>query len=80
MIATFAGEEDAEAPEIVTGQILIKPLLAILRHRNVEKTVEKCELIIAEGSHPTEVDEEDEHDSLESTLVVRLYCQHGNSL
>jgi cell cycle checkpoint control protein RAD9A len=49
-----------------------------LKHRTVEKTVEKCELAIAEGGEPEENEGNDlERDSLESKLIVRLHCKHG---
>ncbi|KAF9464941.1 Rad9-domain-containing protein [Collybia nuda] len=56
----------------VTGQMLIKPLLSILKHRTVEKTVEKCEMSIIEGNLRME-----DGSPVEDNLVVRLYCKHG---
>lgn len=56
-------------------------LLSILKHRTVEKSVERCEFVISDGPPPQpddSVDEdEQEEDTLESTLVLRLHCQHG---
>ncbi|KAI0319386.1 Rad9-domain-containing protein [Amylostereum chailletii] len=66
--------DDLEEIQTVTGQLLTKSLLAILKHRATEKTVEKCELSIVEGATD---DDDDEQDSLESKLVVRLHCKHG---
>lgn len=64
--------------ENVTGQLLTKSLLSILKHRTVEKSVERCELSIVEGKPTVEGEEVDEdEDSLESKLVVRLHCKHG---
>jgi hypothetical protein len=54
-------------------------LLSILKHKTVEKTVEKCELVIAHPSITPALDDSQEHDSLESTLTVRLHCHHGES-
>ncbi|KAJ7188321.1 Rad9-domain-containing protein [Mycena filopes] len=65
-------EEDEEVA--VTGQLLTKSLLSILRHRTVEKSVERCELSIVHGAQPA--DDED-RDGLESKLIVRLHCKHG---
>ncbi|KAI0091660.1 Rad9-domain-containing protein [Irpex rosettiformis] len=61
------------------GQVNAKSLLAILKHRTVEKAAEKCELSIVEGGEHepgTNVDDSG-HDSLESRLIVRLHCKHG---
>jgi cell cycle checkpoint control protein RAD9A len=56
-------------------------LLSILKHRTVEKTVDRCELSIVEGVLPTQHADQDENDedrdSLESRLIVRLHCKHG---
>ncbi|TFK51794.1 hypothetical protein OE88DRAFT_1712289 [Heliocybe sulcata] len=59
----------------VTGQLLTKSLLSILKHRTVEKSVSRCELSIVEGIS-SDPDDED-NDSLESKLIVRLHCKHG---
>ena len=37
----------------------------------------RCELSIVEAT-PDQDDDED-HDSLESKLIVRLHCKHGNN-
>ncbi|EPQ56505.1 hypothetical protein GLOTRDRAFT_115739 [Gloeophyllum trabeum ATCC 11539] len=62
----------------VTGQLLTKSLLSILKHRTVEKSVTRCELSVVEGvmSERDEVDSA-ESDTLESKLIVRLHCKHG---
>lgn len=56
-------------------------LLSILKHRTVEKTVDRCELSIVEGVLPTQdpssLTQEVEEDTLESRLIVRLHCKHG---
>ncbi len=51
----------------------LKSLLSILKHRTVEKTVEKCELSIVEGGN---MDDETQ-DGLESRLIICLHCKHG---
>ncbi|KIJ18756.1 hypothetical protein PAXINDRAFT_161563 [Paxillus involutus ATCC 200175] len=63
------GDED------VKGQLLAKTLLSILKHRTIEKTVERCELLIVEGGACDEPEEDE--DTLESRLIVRLHCKHG---
>ncbi|KAJ7218108.1 Rad9-domain-containing protein [Mycena pura] len=75
------GRPDAWAPSedqdlAVTGQLLTKSLLSILRHKTVEKSVERCELSIVEGLAGSQTNDEDQ-DGLESRLIVRLHCKHG---
>jgi cell cycle checkpoint control protein RAD9A len=53
-----------------------QPLLSILRHRTVEKTVERCEISIVEGADNDEAGED--QDAFSSKLILRLYCKHGN--
>lgn len=58
-------------------------MLSILRHRGVESAVERCELSIVDGPPEGEggegsSDGEEERDTLESILVVRLHCRHGS--
>ena len=62
---------------VTTNEPEPKSLLSILRHRAVDKTVEKCELSIKAGSSLEEEEEDQEEDSLESKLVVVFYCKHG---
>lgn len=64
--------------EDMKGQIPVKTFLSILKHKTIEKTVERCELSIVEG--PTQDDQaepSEEQDSLESRLIVRFYCKLG---
>ncbi|KAK7057232.1 Rad9-domain-containing protein [Favolaschia claudopus] len=68
--------EDEDGPT-VTGQLLTKSLLSILRHRTVEKSVERCELSILDGAPQDNDRSDDDRDGLESRLVVRLHCKHG---
>lgn len=49
-------------------------LLAILKRGASDKAVEKCELSIVD---PEVEGMGEEEDSLESKLVVRMYCKHG---
>lgn len=44
----------------------------------MERSVERCELSIVEGTDGAEGSDE-EVDSLESKLVVKLLCKHGSS-
>ncbi|KAF8444547.1 Rad9-domain-containing protein [Boletus edulis BED1] len=62
-------------PQDVKGQLLVKTLLSIFKHRTIEKTVERCELVIIEG--PSSDQSEEDEDTLESRLIVRLHCKHG---
>lgn len=50
--------------------------MSVLKHRNNEKSVEKCELMISEGGRGREEAGDDE-DSFESRLLVILHCKHG---
>ncbi|KAF7376107.1 hypothetical protein MSAN_00025500 [Mycena sanguinolenta] len=71
-----AWDPDEDGPT-VTGQLLTKSLLSILRHKTVEKSVERCELSIADDAQPANNRSDEEQDSLESKLIVRLHCKHG---
>lgn len=46
--------------------------------------MDRCELSIVEGVLPSQGADQDEgdedRDSLESKLIVRLYCKHGEGL
>jgi len=56
-----------------------KALISILKHKTVENSVNRCEMLITEGGDDLEdfpVDAE-EADSLESKMIVRLHCKHG---
>ncbi|KAG5647049.1 hypothetical protein DXG03_001419 [Asterophora parasitica] len=80
-IAATPGEawsNEIEQTVNVTGQLLTKSLLSILKHRTVEKTVERCEMSIVEG-HEANDDEtqEENHDNLETRLIIRMHCKHG---
>jgi len=53
-------------------------LLSILKHTTNEKTVERCEFTIVEATDLYEQDEPNEdQDTLESRLIIRLHCKHG---
>ncbi|KAJ7262222.1 Rad9-domain-containing protein [Mycena haematopus] len=67
---------DEDGPT-VTGQLLTKSLLSILRHKTVEKSVERCELSIADDAQQANDRSDEERDGLESKLIVRLHCKHG---
>lgn len=58
---------------------VIQSLLSILRHKTVEKIIERCQLSISDPGHEDSNDEDsdEEKDSLELRLIVRLYCKHG---
>ncbi|KAK7686260.1 hypothetical protein QCA50_010480 [Cerrena zonata] len=67
----------------VDGQLSTKSLLSVLKPRTVERTVDKCDLLIVYGDSSTNGQNEggegndEEIDSLESKLIVRLHCKHG---
>jgi cell cycle checkpoint control protein RAD9A len=52
----------------------MQPLLAILKHKALEKTLERLDLIVVDGvfNH-----EDEDFDGLEGKLIVRLHCKHG---
>ncbi|KAG7098847.1 hypothetical protein E1B28_000750 [Marasmius oreades] len=62
--------------DTVTGQLMTKGFLSILKHHFGDSSVERCDISIVEGEGNANKDE-DEEDSLESRLVVRLHCKHG---
>lgn len=66
--------DDTEQSQTVTGQLCVQPLLAILKHKALEKTLERLDLIVADGvsNH-----EDEDVDGLEGKLIVRLHCKHG---
>jgi cell cycle checkpoint control protein RAD9A len=84
--------DDAEQSQTVTGQLCVQvlplrrkmcfhtqqglsqPLLAILKHKTLEKTLERLDLMVVDGvfNH-----EDEDFDSLEGKLIVRLHCKHG---
>ena len=53
-------------------------LLSVLKHRSMEKSVERCELSIVEGLD-ADPGSDEEVDGLESKLVIRFLCKHGAS-
>ncbi|KAG8746836.1 hypothetical protein FRC10_003358 [Ceratobasidium sp. 414] len=63
----------------VRGQLLVKTLLSILRHKSVEKSLDKCELSVVEGVEGGAEEGEDESgdQSVESRLVIRMHCKFG---
>ncbi|KAI6121671.1 Rad9-domain-containing protein [Pisolithus sp. B1] len=68
--------------EDMKGQIPVKAcfatFLSILKHKTIEKTVERCELSIVEGpTQDDQVEPSEDQDSLESRLIVRFYCKLG---
>ncbi|KDR75080.1 hypothetical protein GALMADRAFT_69752 [Galerina marginata CBS 339.88] len=69
-------ENEVDESQNVTGQLMTKSFLSILKHRTVEKSVERCELSLVEGNQEGSQDDE-ARDTLESKLMVRLHCKHG---
>ncbi|KAJ6609871.1 Rad9-domain-containing protein [Mycena sp. CBHHK59/15] len=72
---TWSNDDDDQLA--VTGQLLTKSLLSILKHKTVEKSVERCEFSIVEGTQQTNNHADEDQDGLESKLIVRLHCKHG---
>ncbi|KAI9440417.1 Rad9-domain-containing protein [Lactarius indigo] len=66
--------DDAERTQIATGQLCVQPLLTILKHKTLEKTLDRLDLVIVDGEP---IDGDEDHDSLEGKLIVRLHCKHG---
>ncbi|KAH9975790.1 Rad9/Ddc1 [Lactifluus volemus] len=66
--------DDTEQTQTVAGQLCVQPLLAILKHKSLEKSLDILDLIIVDGISDHE---DEEHDTLESKLVIRLHCKHG---
>lgn len=62
----------------VKGQLLAKTFLSIIKHRTIEKTMERCEFTILEATDLYDQNEpDDDQDTLESRLIIRLHCKHG---
>ncbi|KAH0588858.1 hypothetical protein H2248_004650 [Termitomyces sp. 'cryptogamus'] len=61
----------------ITGQLLTRSLLSILRHRTVEKSVERCEMSIVNLFQAEGRILEDNQNEVGTRLIVRLHCQHG---
>ncbi|KAI0306022.1 Rad9/Ddc1, partial [Multifurca ochricompacta] len=69
--------DDTDHMQTVTGQLCVQPLLAILKHKNLEKALERLDLVIIDGITTHSDHEQGDHDSLESKLIIRLHCKHG---
>ncbi|KAI9064018.1 hypothetical protein FKP32DRAFT_1591428 [Trametes sanguinea] len=78
-VGNYRAGDDVDHVAPLTGQIVIKPLLQILKHKTIEKSCEKCEFVISDGASqaPRLEDEGDDQDTLESRLTIRLHCKHG---
>ncbi|THH11313.1 hypothetical protein EW145_g735 [Phellinidium pouzarii] len=68
--------QDMQSP-MLKCQLQTKTLLSILKHRNTDKSAEKCELTIIDGVGTPDEEIRDDEDTLESRLIVRLHCKHG---
>jgi cell cycle checkpoint control protein RAD9A len=65
---------------LIPADVLLhwQSLLSILKHKTVEKTVDRCDLSIVEGGgEPDASADADKEDSLASKLIIRLHCKHG---
>lgn len=61
-------------PDDVVGQVLTKSLLSVLKHKTLDKSIERCELCIYDGAQPGSTAE---NNDVESKLVIRMHCKHG---
>ncbi|KAI0299267.1 Rad9-domain-containing protein [Russula brevipes] len=66
--------DDTEQPPTVTGQLCVQPLLAILRHKTLEKTLERLDFIVVDGMSNHE---DEDLEGLDAKLIIRLHCKHG---
>ncbi|KAH7927158.1 hypothetical protein BV22DRAFT_1061582 [Leucogyrophana mollusca] len=76
-VGAAEGSSRPGEPQDVKGQLLSKTLLSILKHHTNEKAVERCELSIVEGFPQADQEPNEDQDTLESRLIVRLYCKYG---
>lgn len=67
-------DTDSERTQTAAGQLCVQPLLTILKHKTLEKTLDRLDLIIVDG---VPIDGDEDHDGLEGKLIVRLHCKHG---
>ncbi|KAG9053368.1 hypothetical protein FS842_008281 [Serendipita sp. 407] len=68
-------ELDVEELSQITGVILGKPLLAVLKGSGTDKSAERCQLEFIEGVESSL--QTSEEDSMETRLVVKLFYKHG---
>ncbi|KAF8323482.1 Rad9-domain-containing protein [Cantharellus anzutake] len=68
------GDESAGGGDKIEGDVSVKPMLGIFRHRSVADAVDKCELVIRD---PLVDMHEDTNTSISSVLLVRMHCKHG---
>lgn len=61
---------------LLTQQVLLQPLLAILKHKTLEKTLERLDISVVDGVFNYE---DEDLDGLEGKLIVRLHCKHGEA-
>lgn len=78
---TLTACKDSNSPN-VTGQLLTKALLSILKHRAIDKTVEWCDMSIIEADEednliPGSYSQNGDDVGLDSKLILRLHCKHG---
>ncbi|EJD07267.1 uncharacterized protein FOMMEDRAFT_164289 [Fomitiporia mediterranea MF3/22] len=88
-VVSVSGQSNNAGPSRSNGQVQAdggpgakwmlqtKALLSILKHRNTDKTAEKCDLIIIDGPQSPDSGIGESADSFESRFIVRLHCKHG---
>ncbi|KAH8108884.1 Rad9-domain-containing protein [Phellopilus nigrolimitatus] len=72
-----SGGQDSQEERVLKCQLQTKSLLSILKHRNTDRSAEKCELTIIDGVDMPDEEVRDDEDTLESRLIVRLHCKYG---
>ncbi|KAF8311456.1 hypothetical protein DL93DRAFT_2168996 [Clavulina sp. PMI_390] len=66
---------DSDDEVLVRGSVNLKSALSVLKGHNVQDSIDKCDIIIVEGSIPA--NEHDPDDHIESKFVLRFYCKNG---
>lgn len=52
-------------------------LLSILKHKTLDKSVERCELYICDGAARS--NSAAETNGIENKLTIRMHCKHGKN-
>ncbi|PFH46182.1 hypothetical protein AMATHDRAFT_183784, partial [Amanita thiersii Skay4041] len=60
----------------IQSQYSLNSLLSIMKHRTIEKSVERCEISISDQPNE-DADVAVDKSNIEGKLIVRLHCKHG---